>query len=59
MATIQKRIQKNGVVRYRVMIRQSDGYPQASKTYLRKKKPSTGQNWKKLVEGKDMALLTK
>lgn len=32
MATIQKRKNKNGTNSYRVMIRQSDGYPPSSKT---------------------------
>ena len=34
MATIQKRKNKNGSFSYRVMIRQSDGFPPASKTFL-------------------------
>lgn len=33
MATIQKRKQKNGTYSYRVMIRQSDGFPPAYKTF--------------------------
>lgn len=33
MATIQKRKKKNGTFSYRVMIRQSDGFPEASKTF--------------------------
>ncbi len=33
MATIQKRKKKNGTFSYRVMIRQSDGFPPASKTF--------------------------
>lgn len=33
MATIQKRIKKDGTASYRVMIRQSDGFPPASKTF--------------------------
>ena len=33
MATIQKRKNKNGTFSYRVMIRQSDGFPPASKTF--------------------------
>jgi integrase len=33
MATIQKRRNKNGTHSYRVMIRQSDGFPPASKTF--------------------------
>ena len=32
MATIQKRKKKDGTHSYRVMIRQSDGYPPACKT---------------------------
>lgn len=33
MATIQKRINKDGTPSYRVMIRQIDGFPPASKTF--------------------------
>lgn len=33
MATIQKRKNKNGTHSFRVMVRQSDGYPPASKTF--------------------------
>ena len=33
MATIQKRKNKNGTTSYRVMIRQSDGFPPAYKTF--------------------------
>jgi len=33
MATIQKRIKKNGTCSYRVMIRQSDGFPPTYKTF--------------------------
>lgn len=47
MATIQKRIQKNGTIRYRVMIRQSDGYPPASKTFPTKEE---AKHWAKLEE---------
>lgn len=49
MATIQKRIQKNGIVRYRVMIRQSDGYPPASKTLPTKEE---AKHWAKLEEAR-------
>ena len=33
MATIQKRKKKNGAYSYRVMIRQSDGFPVSYKTF--------------------------
>ena len=33
MATIQKRKKQNGTYSYRVMIRQSDGYPPTYKTF--------------------------
>ena len=51
MATVQKRIQKNGVVRYRVMIRQSDGYPPASKICSTKEE---AKHWAKLEEARRM-----
>lgn len=42
MASIQKRLTKNGQTRYRVQIRKNDGYPHISKTFLNKK---DAENW--------------
>ena len=42
MATIQKRKRKNGTYSYRVMIRQSDGYPPKSRTFPTKQEIALG-----------------
>lgn len=49
MATIQNRPQKNGTIRYRVMIRQSDGFPPVSKTFPRKEE---AKHWAQLEEAR-------
>jgi hypothetical protein len=49
MATIQKRTQKNGIIRYRVMIRQSDGYSLVSKTFPIKEE---AKHWAQLEEAR-------
>ena len=49
MAMIQKRPQKNGTLSYRVMIRQSDGYPPVSKTFPTKEE---AKHWSKLEEAR-------
>lgn len=49
MATIQKRPQKNGTIRYRVMIRQSDGFPPVSKTFPTKQE---AKDWSKQEEAR-------
>ncbi len=49
MATIQKRPQKNGALRHRVMIRQSDGFPPVSKTFPTKQE---AKDWSKQEEAR-------
>lgn len=49
MATIQKRIKKDGTASYRVMIRQSDGFPPASKTLPTKQE---AKDWGKQEEAR-------
>lgn len=49
MATIQKRPQKNGIIRYRFMIRQSDGFPPVSKTFPTKQE---AKDWSKQEEAR-------